>query len=188
MVAADWSVGSHGWWPMAERSDDPAQITLVPYDPRWVQRFEVERARIVAALGERAHAVHHIGSTSVPGLAAKDRVDLCVEVDDPDAEQAYLPDLLAAGYRLPVVEPGHRCLTRADPEEPPTNVHVYRVGAPEVAAYLAFRDRLRADPADRQRYEAVKRELAQHGWRCVDDYADAKGPTIREILARAGVR
>jgi GrpB-like predicted nucleotidyltransferase (UPF0157 family) len=163
----------------------PTRVELVEYDERWPQRFDVERDRIVAALGERALAVHHVGSTAVPGLAAKDRVDVCVEVVDPDDEAAYLPDLLAAGYELRVVERGHRCLSRTDATEPATNVHVYAAGAAEVSAYLRLRDRLRRDPADRRRYEAVKRSLAGREWPDVNYYAEAKGPVIREILSRA---
>ena len=60
-------------------------------------------------LGERARLVEHIGSTSVPGLAAKPVIDIVVGIDDPDDETAYVPDLKAAGYDLRVREPQHRC-------------------------------------------------------------------------------
>jgi predicted GNAT family N-acyltransferase/GrpB-like predicted nucleotidyltransferase (UPF0157 family) len=163
----------------------PGRVRIVEYDPRWPDRFGVERDRIVQALGARAVAVHHIGSTAVPGLAAKDRVDVCVEVADADDEDAYLPDLLDAGYDVRVVEPGHRCLARADEHEPATNVHVYARGADDVAAYLRFRDQLRRDDGDRQRYEDLKRSLAEREWPDVNYYAEAKGELIREILARA---
>jgi GrpB-like predicted nucleotidyltransferase (UPF0157 family) len=164
----------------------PTRVRLVEYDPRWVERYAAERDRIVATLGERALAVHHIGSTAVPGLAAKDRVDVCLEVADPDDEDAYLLDLRRAGYAVRVVEPGHRCLVRADAEEPATNVHVYAAGDAEVGRYLRFRDRLRRDAGDRRRYEDLKRSLAEREWPDVNFYADAKGDLIREILARAG--
>jgi ElaA protein len=163
----------------------PTRVRIVEYDPRWPGRFRVERDRIVRALGARALAVHHVGSTAVPGLAAKDRVDVCVEVADPDDEEAYLPDLLEAGYAVRVVEPGHRCLVRAEEHEPATNVHVYASGAEDVAAYLRFRDQLRRDEADRGRYEDLKRSLAEREWPDVNYYAEAKGDLIREILARA---
>jgi ElaA protein len=163
----------------------PARVRIVDYDPGWPERFRAERDRIVHALGPRALAVHHIGSTAVPGLAAKDRVDVCVEVADPDDEGAYLPDLFGAGYALRVVEPGHRCLARADDEEPATNVHVYAEGDAEVTANLRFRDQLRRDEGDRRRYEELKRSLAEREWPDVNHYADAKGGLIREILARA---
>lgn len=163
----------------------PTRVELVEYDAGWLDRFATERDRIVGALGDRAVAVRHIGSTAVPGLAAKDRVDVCLEVADPDDEPAYLPDLLSAGYSLRVVEPGHRCLVRADPAAPAMNLHVYAEGDDEVARCLRFRDRLRGDEADRRRYEEVKRSLAGREWPDVNYYADAKSEVIREILARA---
>jgi GrpB-like predicted nucleotidyltransferase (UPF0157 family) len=163
----------------------PTRVELVEYDPRWPERFAAERERIVGALGERALAVHHVGSTAVPGLAAKDRVDVCLEVAEPDDEPAYLPDLLSAGYAPHVVEPGHRCLVRTDPAGPATNLHVYASGDPEVTRYLLFRDRLRDSDADRRRYEEVKRSLAGREWPDVNFYAEAKGPVVREILDRA---
>jgi len=163
----------------------PTRVRIVEYDPGWPERYRVERERLLHALGSRALAVHHIGSTAVPGLAAKDRVDVCVEVADPDDEDAYLPDLVGAGYTLRAVEPGHRCLARADEAEPATNVHVYAQGDAEVAAKLRFRDQLRRDAADRRRYEELKRSLAQRDWPDVNYYAEAKGELVREILGRA---
>lgn len=164
----------------------PTRVHLVDYDQDWPRRFDVERARIVDVLGDRALDVHHVGSTAVPGLAAKDRVDVCLVVADPDDEAAYLPDLLNAGYALHVVEPGHRCLVRADSREPATNLHVYGEGDDAVERYLRFRDQLRRDASDRQRYEDLKRALSEHEWPDVNYYAEAKGELIRQIIARAG--
>jgi hypothetical protein len=103
----------------------------------------------------------------------------------PDDEQAYLPDLEAAGYDLRVRQPQHRCLRAGDPDGP-VNLHCYPPDHAETRKYLVFRDRLRSNPDDRERYERVKRELAQREWRDINYYAEAKGPTIREILTRAG--
>lgn len=136
-------------------------------------------------LGDRARLVEHVGSTAVPGLAAKPIVDIVVGIDDPDDEQAYLPDLEAAGYELRVRQPQHRCLRTGDPDEP-VNLHCYPPDHAETRKYLVFRDRLRSSAEDRERYERVKRELARREWPDINYYAEAKGPTIREILARAG--
>ena len=74
----------------------PLVPEIVAYDEAWPARFEQHRDRIVAALGARALVVEHIGSTSVPGLGAKDVVDVLVVVADPDDEAAYLADLEAS--------------------------------------------------------------------------------------------
>lgn len=165
----------------------PVWVQLSDYDPRWPVRFEARAAELRAVLGDRARLIEHIGSTSVPGLAAKPVIDIVVGIDDPDDEPAYLPDLEAVGYDLRVREPRHRCLRIGEPEEP-VNLHCYPPEHPETRKYLVFRDRLRADPDDRLLYEATKRSLANREWRDMNYYAEAKQPVIDEILERAGWR
>lgn len=163
----------------------PTKVILVDYDPAWPGRFERRAAELRNILAGRARLVEHIGSTSVPGLAAKPIIDIVVGIDDPDDEAAYLPDLEAAGYDLRVREPGHRCFRAGEPDEP-VNLHCYPPDHVETRRYLAFRDRLRTSDADRDLYAATKRELAQREWRDINYYAEAKGPVIFEILERAG--
>ena len=153
------------------------EIVIAPYDAAWPRRFEAERARIAGALGERALRIEHIGSTSVPGLAAKPIVDVLVEVVSLDGV-----DREPAGYVLRVREDGHRMFRTPELD---VHVHVWPSGAPDIADQLAFRDRLRESDDDRAAYEALKRELATRAWPDVNHYADAKTGLIREILARA---
>ena len=155
-------------------------VVIAAYDPAWPLRFEAERSRIAAALGDRALRIEHIGSTSVPGLAAKPIVDILVEVASLEGV-----DLEPAGYVLRVREEGHRMFRTPELD---VHVHVWPAGSPNIASDLAFRDRLRVSPEDRAAYEALKRELAARDWPDMNHYADAKGPLIREILARAGPR
>jgi GrpB-like predicted nucleotidyltransferase (UPF0157 family) len=162
----------------------PATPVIVEYDDGRPARFAEHRARIVAALGGRARIVEHIGSTSVPGLAAKDVVDVLVGVDDPDDEAAYLPDLIAAGYELRVREPGHRALRETGGLR--VNLHCYAPGDDEVATYRLLRDHLHTHPEARREYEATKRALAGREWPDMNHYAEAKGPTIRRLLRSAG--
>ena len=108
----------------------------------------------------RAVQVEHVGSTSVPGLAAKPVIDVVLTVRDSADEAAYAPDLAAAGYLLVVREPAwyeHRFLRNRDAD---VQIHVFTAGSPEVDRMLAFRDRLRARPEERDLYERTKRELA----------------------------
>lgn len=163
----------------------PVWVELSDYDPRWPARFEKRAAELRAILGDRARLIEHIGSTSVPGLAAKPIIDIVVGIDDPDDEPAYLPDLQVAGYDLHVREPRHRCLRGGDPEEP-NNLHCYPPDHPETHKYLIFRDHLRSDENDRLLYESTKRSLAGREWPDVNYYAQAKQPVTDEILRRAG--
>jgi GrpB-like predicted nucleotidyltransferase (UPF0157 family) len=164
---------------------EPQAIVVADYDPAWPERFRQEEARIRAALGGAALSIEHIGSTSVPGLAAKPIVDMVLEVADSADERAWLPALEAAGYVLVIREPDwyqHRVLKGPDTD---VNLHVFSRGCPEVKRMLAFRDHLRADRSDRELYERTKRELAERDWRYVQNYADAKTAVVEEIVARA---
>ncbi|WP_255502941.1 GrpB family protein [Mycolicibacterium sp. CH28] len=89
--------------------------------------------------------VDHIGSTSVPGLAAKPIIDIGLGVVDVDREEDYLPDLIAAGYRLRVREPGHRMVRTPDLG---VHVHVCTAGSDWERRQLLFRDWLRYDQSD----------------------------------------
>jgi len=160
-------------------------IVLAEPDPAWPEVFAGERAAIVGALGPRALRVEHVGSTSVPGLAAKPVIDIVLVVADPADEPGYVPDLEAAGYLLHLREPGwhqHRLLR---PASPAVNLHVFGPGSAEVERMLLFRDRLRTRPDELARYQRTKRELASRHWAHVQDYADAKSAVVEEIIARA---
>lgn len=160
-------------------------IRLVEYDPAWPGLFDREAVRIRAALGPRALQVEHVGSTAVPGLAAKPIIDVLLVVADPADERSYVPALEAAGYDLRIREPDwheHRMLKGPDTD---VNVHVHGPTSPEIGRMLAFRDRLRARPEERARYEAAKRTLAAREWRYVQEYADAKSAVVEAILAGA---
>src|SRR5262249_34198890 len=161
-------------------------ITLVPYDPTWPTLFERERERITTALATRVLLLEHIGSTSVPHLAAKPIIDMLLVVPDSSDEPAYVPALEAGGYVLRIREPDwyeHRCLKGPDTD---VNLHVVSRGCPEIERWLRFRDRLRTSAEVRERYERVKRELAAREWRYVQHYADAKSAIVEEVLGSAG--
>nr|WP_037818973.1 MULTISPECIES: GrpB family protein [Amycolatopsis] len=160
-------------------------ITLAEYDPEWPRLYEREEQRIRAALGDRVLLLEHVGSTSVPGLAAKPIVDILLEVPDSDDEDAYVPDLEAAGYRLVIREPDwekHRLFKGPDTN---INLHVHSPGNGQTERYRLFRDRLRSHPEELALYLAKKRELAAQVWEYVQNYADAKNDVIDEIIERA---
>ena len=158
------------------------EVRLHDPDPRWADAFLEHRVRITAALAAVDVGIEHIGSTSVPGLAAKPIVDVVVTVADITAEEDYLAPLLAAGYVLRVREPGHRLVRTPERD---VHVHVLEVGDPAVDEYLLLRDHLRSDADDRALYERTKRALLERRWDDMNAYADAKTDVIVAIKARA---
>jgi GrpB-like predicted nucleotidyltransferase (UPF0157 family) len=115
-------------------------IHIVDYDPEWPRRFEREARRIQSALGDRALLLEHVGSTSVPGLAAKPRIDIILAVADSADESSYVPALEAVGYVLHIREPSwyeHRVFKGPDTD---VNLHVFSQGCPEIDRMLLFRD------------------------------------------------
>jgi GrpB-like predicted nucleotidyltransferase (UPF0157 family) len=156
-------------------------IVIADPDPAWPARFAAVRDRVRAALGARALDVQHIGSTAVPGLAAKPIVDVLLTVADVADEGGYAGALEAAGFALRVREPGHRMFRTPGRD---VHLHVYEPDSPEVAD-LDLRDRLRHSADDRALYAATKRELARRPWADMNEYADAKSDVIAGILGRA---
>lgn len=162
-----------------------APIALAEHDPRWSELFEREAERIRSVLGSRALLLEHVGSTSVPGLCAKPIIDILLVVADSSDEPSYVPSLEAAGYTLRIREPDwfeHRMFKGPDTD---MNLHVFSEGASEVERMLRFRDRLRVNEADRDRYARIKHDLARRTWRHVQDYADAKTAIVQEIMERS---
>jgi GrpB-like predicted nucleotidyltransferase (UPF0157 family) len=177
--------GADPWVPGAA----PAiGIEMAEPDPAWPRRYDELAARIRQALGWRVLQLEHVGSTSVPGLAAKPVIDIDLIVADPGREQDYVPALEAIGFRLVIREPwwyGHRIL-RAD--EPACNLHVFGFDSPEPVKHRIFRDWLRGNPGDRDRYAAAKRQAAFQANAAAEhvmQYNARKQQIIREIYHRA---
>jgi GrpB-like predicted nucleotidyltransferase (UPF0157 family) len=191
------TIGGQGEWGPAEeerlraawvveppRLDGP--VRLAGYDPRWPVLYEREAARIRSVLGDRVLLLEHVGSTSVPGLAAKPIIDILLVVADPADEPSYVTPLEQAGYRLVIRESGwyqHRALKGPDTD---INLHVHPPDSREIGKLLRFRDRLRADPADRELYERVKWQLAGRHWTYIQQYADAKTEVVATIMGHIG--
>jgi GrpB-like predicted nucleotidyltransferase (UPF0157 family) len=160
------------------------RVTLVisDYDSAWPSRFAELDARIRSALRDVALAVEHIGSTSVPGLAAKPIIDVLVVVADVEAEPSYVSALEDAGFVLRVREARHRMFRTPDRD---VHIHIYSSGDQAIRDYLDLRDWLRVDESDQALYAGVKRELAQRPWFDMNDYADAKSGVVHGVLGRA---
>jgi GrpB-like predicted nucleotidyltransferase (UPF0157 family) len=162
-------------------------IEVVPYDPEWVRRFAAWRDRLTVALGPAATRIDHIGSTSVPGLAAKPVIDVQVSVHDLHAEASYVPAIEALEVPLRARDPDHRYF-RPPPGRPrDVQIHVCRSGSTWERDHLLFRDYLRADADLRGAYGGLKLELAE---RFHDDrlaYNESKTVFILDALSAAEV-
>jgi dephospho-CoA kinase len=169
----------------------PAAVAVVPYDPAWPAQAARLVERVRAAGGDAVRSVEHVGSTAVPGLAAKDVIDLQLVVDDLAAADALAGPLAAAG--LPPypgrweddgadgVRLAKRVHGSCDPGRA-ANLHVRPADSPFADLTVTFRDWLRAHPAERDAYAAVKAGAAG---RPVEDYLAAKGPWVVAALGRA---
>jgi len=174
----DWDVT-----PGSERVGDV--IKIVDYDPAWPDRFAAWHQALRAALGRTAVQIEHVGSTSVPGLAAKPIIDVQVSVADLANEEAYVAGLEAIGLQLRSRDIFHRYF-RPFPGRPrEIHVHVCELGSEWEAEHLRSRDYLRTHPEARDKYAQAKRGAAAL-W--ADDglaYTDAKTEVILNILEQA---
>lgn len=170
---------------------------IVPYNPEWPGEFEYIARAVRGALGERALRVDHIGSTSVPGLAAKDVIDVQVSVACFD--QALVDAFSSIGYALHEgiqgdhLPPGwqgsesewEKLFFNCPPGQRRTNMHVRILGRANQRYALLFRDYLRAHPAAAAGYEALKRKLAAYAGDDRPAYVDIKDPVCDIIMAAA---
>ncbi|WP_229068901.1 GrpB family protein [Actinoplanes sp. DH11] len=162
----------HGW----------RTVVIEDYDPAWADRFDAVAAVLRDALGASVLGLEHVGSTSVPGLAAKAIVDVDLVIAGTEDESRYVPALEKLGYILVLREPwwhGHRMLVDADED---VHLHVWPQGSPEVIRHQLFRDWLRTHPEDRELYASTKQRLAREA--SADDYGMAKSDVIDAIFAR----
>lgn len=183
IVSFDETPPPPGASPWVGEPEQARRIEIVEPDAEWPLLFATVRDRILGALGNRAVRIDHVGSTAVPGLAAKPVIDVDLTVADTDDEDAYVPALESRGFTLRVREPwwlGHRMLVLGDPA---VHLHVWPPDSPEAARHRLFRDHLRADAADRALYARVKREVAADG--LMSAYNERKQATVRAIYARA---
>ncbi|KIT18036.1 GrpB family protein [Jannaschia aquimarina] len=157
----------------------PGRVDLMPHDPRWARAFETETRRLAKVMPPEAW-LHHIGSASVPDLAAKPILDLAL-VARPEHHAALSVGLERSGYAARGERSGLLFIKTRNGRRT-HNLHVYSPDAPELGEQIAFRDRLRADRTLRDAYAALKTDLARRVPR--GDYAEAKGPIIRAALGR----
>lgn len=157
-------------------------IAVLAHDPGWARKFECEAQLVRAALGSAVTAIHHIGSTAVPGIYAKPIIDMLVEVTSLQAVEQQAATLAAEGYEAmgEFGLPGRRYFRKdnaAGARE--YQVHAYAVGSPELERHLAFRDYLRSHSDVAEEYSGLKRRLAKQYPSDIEAYMDGKDPFIK---------
>ena len=176
----------------------PAEpIVIAEHDPAWATLFEEEKARLLEAIGEWAATIEHVGSTAVPGLAAKPVIDIGVALRSFEDALLCITPLVTLGYRCMGAFgiPGRIFFRKLTDRPAPgqtlngvarTNqIHMYERGHWEDVAHILFRDYLRAHPETAREYERLKRDLAARHGGDVEAYADAKSAFVRGIISRA---
>jgi len=161
-------------------------MSVVDYDPAWPEAYEAEIARIRTVLGDEIVHAHHIGSTAVPGLAAKPVIDILLEVEDVGRLDVCDGGMSSIGYE-PRGEsgiPGRRYYPKGG-DERTHHVHAFAVDDPHIAEHLAFRDYLRTHPDAASDYAHVKREAATKHSHDPDGYVAFKQRAVSRILSDA---
>jgi GrpB-like predicted nucleotidyltransferase (UPF0157 family) len=162
-------------------------IRIAPYDAAWPDSFERERAVLDAAIGRWAvGGIHHVGSTAVPGLAAKPIVDILVGVEDLEGSRECFEPLARLEYLYaPYLSEEMHWFCKPHPDRRTHHLHLVPTSGRRYADELAFRDRLRADPGTAERYAELKRDLADRFPDDRDAYTEAKTDFIRAALEAA---
>ena len=162
-------------------------IRVVPYDASWPQRFRREAEAIGEILGENMEAIYHIGSTAVPGLAAKPVIDLMPVVRDLSAVEACYPQFEALGYECvgELGMPGRRYFRKGG-DDRTHQIHIFRAdNQKDIGRHLALRDYLRTHEEAAAAYGALKLQLARRFPEDLEGYCDGKEMFVRQLEQQA---
>lgn len=175
---------------MEKTQADSSHERVVPYNPEWVDLYELEVTKLEEVFGDDLLEIEHIGSTSVPGLPAKSIIDIMVLIDSHENAEKFTPKLQELGYPFDFTSHTDKSTER----------HLFRKGNPTQyhlsIAYvdrgsfwkrqLAFRDYLREHPEERDRYAALKQELIKEDPTGKDSYIGGKTDLVNEMLDKSG--
>ncbi|MFD2701329.1 GrpB family protein [Paenibacillus shunpengii] len=162
------------------------KVNVVNYNEYWIELFEVEAKNLKVILGDQQVDIHHIGSTSVPGLRAKPIIDIMPVVHRIDLVDTYNPQMERLGYECmgEFGMPGRRYFRKGG-DDRTHQIHIFEAGDVNVARHLAFRDYLRTHPEDAAKYASLKTELAQKFPNDIQSYSYGKDALVKEIEAKA---
>lgn len=168
----------------------PQHITVVDYNPDWPRKFQAEREAIASILKDNCIALHHIGSTAVPGLAAKPIIDIMGVVLSLEKVDEVSEEFVQIGYEYmgEFGIAGRRYLRKGG-DERTHQLHIFQEGDQKnIDRHLAFRNYLRAHPEAREEYARLKKELARQFPRDIDGYCEGKEDFVRRMEEKALAR
>jgi GrpB-like predicted nucleotidyltransferase (UPF0157 family) len=171
--------------PVPEESAGTKVVHVAAYDPSWPAKFEAERADLQECIGPWVvGGIHHVGSTSVPGLPAKPVIDILVGVETLERSRPCIEKVASLGYLYwPYRSDVMHWLFKPHPARRTHHLHLVPVGSRRYLDELAFRDARRGDPALAGRYAALKRDLAARFREDREAYTQHKAPFVQEVLA-----
>jgi GrpB-like predicted nucleotidyltransferase (UPF0157 family) len=161
------------------------RVEVVPYRKEWKELFEYEKKRLEEIIA--GAEIHHIGSTSVPGLSAKPIIDILLAADSLEGIEKATPELAAAGYEAKGENgiPGRRYFQKSENGIRKVHLHTYKKGDPELYRHIIFRDYLSAHPEEAKRYAVVKEKAAKKHEYDIESYISEKSPLVKELEQRA---
>ena len=165
----------------------PQHVVVKEYDIAWESEFKAEAARLKSVLGGNCAHIHHIGSTSVPGLAAKPIIDIMPVLYDLSAADGLAAEFERLGYEYlgEFGIPGRRYMRKGG-DERTHQVHMFCISdSYNIYRHLAFRDYLRAHPDVRDAYAALKKELAEKYPYDIEAYCDGKARFVESVQSKA---
>ncbi|MBO6558824.1 MAG: GrpB family protein [Pseudomonadales bacterium] len=166
----------------------PLTSEIVPFDKDWKKRFSAEKSRLETVFSFDAAEIHHVGSTSVEGIAAKPEIDILVVVDERKLPSDWVDSLAELGYvQGSDLSIGHRYFRRDVENVRMQKLHVCREGHSEAARMIRFRDLLRSDALLKEQYEKLKLKLEKENTRGIGEYLDGKAPFVNQALIEKDV-
>ncbi len=167
-------------------SSSKTTVEVVPYDPSWKEAYCEEAHKILEVLGSELLEIHHIGSTSIPGIYAKPIIDILGGARKIEDIDKYTDAMARIGYEAwgEFGLPGRRFFVKGVPKRT-HNLHIFEAGNTEITRHLAFRDYMIAHPADAQQYSELKKELAEKHKGDIDGYCDGKDAFVKAMERKA---
>ena len=164
------------------------RVEVVPYNPKWETLFENEKQLLESIFKPAEVEIHHIGSTSVPGLSAKPIIDIMLAADSLEQVEKATPAIEAAGYEAKGENgiPGRRYFQKHDENGiRKVHLHSFEKGSHQLYRHIVFRDYLRSHPREASKYSDVKEKAALKYEFDIDSYIDEKSPFVKEIEQKA---